>query len=199
MENAAKALIIAGGVLFAIIILSLVVYMSTTTTRMAKAQDDKKAEEEIFAFNKEYEAYNKTRMYGTDIITVMKKAIDYNLNVDNDQKITIELTTSNNYSTVTETTITSASGKETKTKTKTTSSLGSGSYTQDDSSIREFLEQSLNDYYDEDNSNESTKVYVYSALTSFKRSIFECTGTEYGQSGRIIKMSFEEIKNFSDI
>lgn len=78
MENAAKALIIAGGILFAIMILSLVVYMSTTTTRMAEAQDEKKKVEELTAFNKEYEAYNKRLMYGTEVITVYNKAEEYN-------------------------------------------------------------------------------------------------------------------------
>lgn len=78
MENAAKALIIAGGILFAIMILSLVVYMSTTTTRMVEAQEEKKEIEELTAFNKEYEAYNKRLMYGTEVITVYNKAEEYN-------------------------------------------------------------------------------------------------------------------------
>ena len=51
MENAAKALLIAGGILLALMTLSLVVYMSTATTRMAEAQDEKKAAEELAAFN----------------------------------------------------------------------------------------------------------------------------------------------------
>lgn len=78
MENAVKALLIAGGIFFAILILSLIVYMSTATTRMAEAQEQKKVIEELESFNKNYEAYNKKRMYGADIITVVNKAIDYN-------------------------------------------------------------------------------------------------------------------------
>lgn len=199
MENAAKALLIAGGILFAIIILSLVVYMSTTTSRMMRAQDDKKAEEEIYAFNKEYEAYNRKKMYGTDIITVMKKAIDYNLNADETQKITIELETVNNYSTVIETTTTSASGIETKTKEVKDGSLYSGQYNQDNHAMKAFLNQEPNDYYDEANSNDGKKIYVYSALTSFKRSIFECNEVKYNNSGKINNMKFKEVKNFSEI
>lgn len=197
MENASKALLIAGSILIAIIILSLIVYMSTTTSRMMQEQDKKKSEQEIFEFNKEYGAYNKELMYGTDVITVMKKAIDYNQNTD--KKIIIELTTINSYATVIEITKTSKSGTETKEKIKTTDSLNIGTYNQDDSTMQIFLEQEPKDYYDKDNSTENTKVYVYSALTSFKRSIFKCTGTEYDQDGRITKMSFEEIKNFSEI
>lgn len=78
MENAAKALVIAGGVLLAIITVSLFVYMTTATSRMAQAQDEKTALEQLVAFNSEYEAYNKRVMYGTDIITVVNKAIVHN-------------------------------------------------------------------------------------------------------------------------
>lgn len=78
MENAAKALLIAGGILLALMTLSLIVYMSTATTRMAQAQEEKKAAEELTAFNMEYEAYNKRLMYGTDMITVYNKAEDSN-------------------------------------------------------------------------------------------------------------------------
>lgn len=78
MENAAKALLIAGGVLLAIITISLFVYMITATSRMAQAQDEKTALEQLVAFNNQYEAYNKRVMYGTDVITVVNKAIVHN-------------------------------------------------------------------------------------------------------------------------
>lgn len=78
MENAAKALLIAGGILLALMTLSLIVYVSTSTTRMAEAQDAKKAAEELAAFNASYEAYNKRLMYGTDVISVWNKANNYN-------------------------------------------------------------------------------------------------------------------------
>lgn len=78
MENASKALLIAGGILLALMTLSLIVYVSTSTTRMAEAQDAKKASEELAAFNASYEAYNKRLMYGTDVISVWNKANNYN-------------------------------------------------------------------------------------------------------------------------
>lgn len=78
MENASKALLIAAGILLALIILSLLIYMTNTTSRMAKAQDEKTEAEQLAAFNREYEAYNKTKMYGTDVITVYNKAKNNN-------------------------------------------------------------------------------------------------------------------------
>lgn len=78
MENAAKALVIAGGVLIAIMTLSLFLYGMTSAARIEQAQNEKKATEELAAFNMEYEAYNKQRLYGIDLITVINKAIEHN-------------------------------------------------------------------------------------------------------------------------
>ena len=81
MENASKALIIAGGVLLAIMILALLVYMGTAMTDMAESQDRKLAAQQLEEFNKSYLVYNKTKMYGTDVITVVNKAINHNKNI----------------------------------------------------------------------------------------------------------------------
>lgn len=100
MENAAKALVIAGGVLLAIITISLFVYMTTATSRMAQAQDEKTALEQLVAFNSEYEAYNKRVMYGADLITVANKAINYNKSlepIDSDKDIQITIKTKQNF------------------------------------------------------------------------------------------------------
>lgn len=82
MENASKALIMAGGVLLALLIITLCVYLYSSMTSLADTQDKKQAEKQLFAFNSEYEAYNKNRMYGTDVITVVNKAINHNRNMD---------------------------------------------------------------------------------------------------------------------
>lgn len=190
MENASKALIIAGSILIAIMILSLIVYMSTTTSRMMQAQDEKKAEQEIFEFNKEYEAYNKELMYGTDIITVMKKAMEYNRNSVN--KIKIELTTKKAYAAVTETITIDGNGEEEKIKSETNEILvANKTYNLDDSDLLDFFEQPHTDKK-VTKINERTKKYEYSALTSFKISIFTCTNVSYANDGRINSMKFEE-------
>lgn len=199
MENAAKALIIAGGILFAIMILSLIVYMSTSTTRMVEAQEEKKQVEELTAFNKEYEAYNKTRMYGTDIITVMKKAIDYNEKVEETKKIGICVETTTTFETVKQITTISGNNKEIRTKETINDddSLSAGTYEIDNSNLQTFLKQPVNDYYDK-SSTQSTKIYIYSALSAFKKSIFECSEVKYDDNGRISYMKFKELNNFKD-
>ena len=78
MENAAKALLIAGGILIAIMILTVLVYAITTKNRIEKAEYEKVQLEKIAKFNSEFEAYNKNRLYGIDVISVINKAIAHN-------------------------------------------------------------------------------------------------------------------------
>lgn len=98
MENASKALIIAGGILLAMMILALLIYVSTSMSSVAEEQDKRILTQQIEEFNKGYLAYNKTRMYGTDVLTVYNKAQedreDYDIVVNvldtNGNNITIE-------------------------------------------------------------------------------------------------------------
>jgi len=78
MENASKALLIAGGILIAIILLSLFLNMYNKMSSFQKTQQEQKKMEQIQAFNAEYEAFDKKVMYGTDIMTLANKAIENN-------------------------------------------------------------------------------------------------------------------------
>jgi len=78
MENAAKGLVIAGGMLLAIMILTLLVYALTTTSRIEIARAEAERTEELTRFNMEFEAYNKKLIYGIDIISLINKAMENN-------------------------------------------------------------------------------------------------------------------------
>ena len=78
MENVSKALLIAGGVLIAIIILSMFLTMYNRVSSIAKTQEDKKAIEQVQEFNAEYEAFDKSIMYGVDVITLYNKINNHN-------------------------------------------------------------------------------------------------------------------------
>lgn len=206
MENATKALLISAGILLALMTLSLIIYVSTATTRLVDAQEKKKAEEELTAFNKEYEAYNKTRMYGTEIITVVNKAIDYNM--DAKEKIGITLITTNNYDTVEETITTDNNGETTKTKTRIVNelSLKAADSPHDATNLKAFFSQPVEDSLGNEISSHRI-LNIYCALTAFKRSIFECVpdsdtvagpGVTYNENGRIVHMTFREVENYSN-
>lgn len=225
MENASKALLIAGGILLALMTLSLVVYMSGATSRMMEAQDEKKAAEELAAFNMEYEAYNKRRMYGTDIITVVNKAINNNksmrLNASTDPYyINIIIIPKQEFKTTiyevdntkeksemkpvdpltTEAKnvlgITSETFKSffTANKEEELGKFGAGTFV-DNNNFKYFFEGDTEDK--SKTTVDGKKRYVmYSALTNFKKSIFECKAdkVEYDEkTGRIKSMTFEQI------
>ena len=78
MENASKALIIAGGILLAIITLSILLYSYNNITIYQDEKEKNEMQEQITRYNAEYEGYNKKVMYGTDVISVLNKAISNN-------------------------------------------------------------------------------------------------------------------------
>ena len=78
MENAAKALLIAGGILIAIILIALFLNMYNKMASFQNTQEEKKEAEQLLAFNSEYEMYDKKILYGADIITLINKAVENN-------------------------------------------------------------------------------------------------------------------------
>lgn len=78
MENASKALIIAGGVLIAIIILSMFLVMYNRIANIKKTEQEQLKLEQLLAFNAEFEAYDKKIMYGVDVITLINKVSENN-------------------------------------------------------------------------------------------------------------------------
>lgn len=78
MENAAKALGIAGGVLIAIVILASLLYTFKRMSQIPEQQEYQKEVQELSKFNQQFEAYNKKLMYGVDVVSCLNKVIDNN-------------------------------------------------------------------------------------------------------------------------
>lgn len=74
MENAAKALEIAAGLLLAVLIISLIVYFFSTISEWPQQEENMQTAEQLAQFNLEYEVYEKTAMYGVDVISCLNKA-----------------------------------------------------------------------------------------------------------------------------
>lgn len=90
MENASKALLIAGGVLLAILIISLLILTVNRISSFNTAREETVRTEQILKFNEQYEAFNKYNLLGTEIITAFNKVIDNNKKNPN-TKISMEL------------------------------------------------------------------------------------------------------------
>ena len=78
MENATKALTIAGGVLISIIVIATLWYSFQQWGILPQAIDENDKISQEVAFNREFESYDKQNLYGTDVITVINKAIANN-------------------------------------------------------------------------------------------------------------------------
>lgn len=88
MENASKALLIAGGILLAILILGLLALLLSSLSSNQLAEEKKTEAKQLQEFNQQWEAYNKKALFGSDIITVVNKAIQNNKSAETmDEKI----------------------------------------------------------------------------------------------------------------
>ena len=78
MENASKALLIAGGILMSLIIASIFIYAFMKISNFMDDTSENPYEQQLADFNSGFEAYDKKIMYGIDIISVINQAIDNN-------------------------------------------------------------------------------------------------------------------------
>ena len=78
MENTSYALQIAAGTLIAIMVIALIVYVFNSMSIFQESQDDLAERESITEFNESFEVYDKSLMYGTDVLSCLNKAEDNN-------------------------------------------------------------------------------------------------------------------------
>ena len=77
MENASKAIIMAGSILIAVIIISLLVMFFQNLRGLAQTEKTLTIAEQAEEYNKPYEAYNRN-IYGSEILSIANKIEDYN-------------------------------------------------------------------------------------------------------------------------
>lgn len=78
MENSVNALQIAGGLLIAVMLITLIVFVFRSVSSMENTKRDLEVSQESAEFNKKFLAFDKTSMYGTDVISVLGMAISNN-------------------------------------------------------------------------------------------------------------------------
>lgn len=84
MENASKALLIAGELLIGIIVLSIFTYLFQKTYNFAEEYQDKIGEQKIIVFNTQYSKYatstgdEPTYIYAEDVVTLTEKVLNWN-------------------------------------------------------------------------------------------------------------------------
>lgn len=78
MENASKALLMAAGILISIIIIGLVVIMFSNLRQSQSETELEKEIMQITKYNQKFEQFNRTILYGSDIVSIINLAEDYN-------------------------------------------------------------------------------------------------------------------------
>lgn len=77
MENASKALIMAGGVLIALMVASLVAFFFKNISEWQGMQETGEELEQMVEFNEQYEVYGRD-VYGSELLSIANKIADYN-------------------------------------------------------------------------------------------------------------------------
>lgn len=78
MENATKALLMAAGVLFAVMILSLLLIGYNQLSDYYAEKSESTEVKQIAEFNSKFENYNRKKVRGSDLISLVNRVIDYN-------------------------------------------------------------------------------------------------------------------------
>lgn len=215
MENASKALTIAGGVLIAVLLAVLVYYVFTHWGDSQKMQQEEVEVQRVEDFNKSYLSYEKV-LYGSELLGLINKMTDYN--VSDDVKYS-------NYKTMNLTVkIQELSGSTDNLLAKGTYNL-STIYSRIDNVMNktinstkykgkisdsqwEYLAKASSNSYQSFEKlckelNVSTSINwqglqsdakIYYQYVQFKRMKFKHTGTTFFDNGRVSSMSFEETK-----
>ncbi len=77
MENASKALIMAGSVLLALLIIGALVFMFSSLRNLKTTESDSEEDVQLAKFNQKMELYNRD-LYGPELISLANLIADYN-------------------------------------------------------------------------------------------------------------------------
>ena len=99
MENATKALLIAGTVLISLLVITVGIFAFKQMSDYQKSKSDLIKEKQIAKFNEGFTQYISNETKGIDIITLVNKVIDFNSRkeeegygvIDYNNKITLEI------------------------------------------------------------------------------------------------------------
>lgn len=170
MENASKALIMAGSILLSLLVITSLVWMIQSIRGWKQAEDSSKGETTLTEYNKKIEAFNKAGLYGSEIMSLANLIEDYNYRQ-------VEL---KGYSPIT---------LIVKINSIQSSDYFQGKNYNQTQLIEEFkkLENKIN------TSSGETQSILKSDLTEFKNKYFKnAPAVEYDTNGRISKMTFSE-------
>lgn len=78
MENASKALLMAGGVLIALLIIGALLLMFNNLSSYQKVGEQDTKEAQVIEFNNQFETYNRKNVRGSELYSLLNRVVDYN-------------------------------------------------------------------------------------------------------------------------
>ena len=210
MENASKALVMAGGILIAIMVIATLIYASSIWGIIPQKQQELDEVKNQTAFNQQYESYDRDSLYGTDLVSVLNKAIDNNekygvtsnfesmyINIEFDLLTPVEES---------ETTYRRYYGGEKDgqieqikdSEYRIVLQKGTYSLSRNSKDIKNFIKEvETKTTQGKYGMNKGQKYQEYTQIVAggseFKSRIFKCSDVKYDSEGRINYMFFEEV------
>lgn len=218
MENASKALIMAGGVLIALLVIGALILMLNNLSSYQEAGIQNTKEAQVIEFNNQYETYNRKNVRGSDIVSLINRIIDYNNRKSQEgyQQMNIKVTLSQLSkfaynptdiklikSVYTQNNLTDLVGILNNTNTP------KGLENKYEEKYIRQLSAEISQVFDINKGVENTKkllpkdisyyggidqikkdASVYYEYSQFKRAYFDCTKVDYNNVGRVINMEF---------
>ncbi len=180
-------------------------YVVQNAASLKKTEQERETAEQVTKFNMEYESYQKSLLRGTELVSIINKAIANNKKYEDNDKvydidIQFKLKTP-----IKETIVTIEDGKKKKTEEKVTFGeaktyklIDNKQSDRISKDISQFMEigalNSSNSYEIINYKDIDNYQMIYSGFTDFKRKIFKCTNIEYSDvTGRVNLLGFEEV------
>ena len=86
MENASKALLIASGILLAMLMVSVIIFAWGKFSDFYNNQDEIDETEELAKFNSQFTNFNREKVHGYELLSLVNKISDYNMRYSSDAK-----------------------------------------------------------------------------------------------------------------
>lgn len=203
MENASKALLMAGGMLLAILLISVGVLGYTRIKSLKTTEAETVKQKQIQAFNAEYESYNRQRLRGIDVISVVNKAISNN-EMQDPCYVNIKIIKTSDFK-HTGYKVDIGENKEFCTTDELIGIIGNelpniSSLVEYDETTKQWKPNTgIVNYFKQGVKTITYKkdgytYYITPSLVEFKSAVFECKEVKYNDEGRVYQMTFEEKK-----
>ena len=214
MENASKALIIAGEVLLGVLLLALIVFVFGRLGNVELARQESEEQAQVVEYNKEFESYNRKDLLGNDIISIINKVEDYNKReaknksykaIELNVNLVIGITGTNDFTAgnynfdLIRTKYNNVNNKIQNLLKEKYNGKDISYYASQTSDVLESVCQNLKNSQNQTVSYDTIKKKVdeynlySSVLKEFKKKKFRCSNVDYDKTtGRISLMKFEE-------